>query len=43
MHSRRLLGAFAGLLLLGAGLTIAGDGRGPVYKSSDKAFYLTDA
>ncbi|MBI2817332.1 MAG: OmcA/MtrC family decaheme c-type cytochrome [Acidobacteria bacterium] len=43
MNGRRLFCAFAGLLLLGAGLTIAGDGITPIYKPSDKAYYLTEA
>ncbi|MBI2817333.1 MAG: OmcA/MtrC family decaheme c-type cytochrome [Acidobacteria bacterium] len=43
MKGRKVVIAFLGLLLLGVGLTIAGDGPKPTYQPSDKAYYLTDA
>src|SRR3990167_5533069 len=44
MTGRRLCSyAFLLLVLLGAGLTIAGEGIQPKYQASEKAFYLPDA
>jgi len=44
MTGRRLFSyAFLLLVLLGAGLTISGEGIGPQYQASEKAFYLPDA
>ena len=44
MTGRRLFSyAFLLLVLLGAGLTIAGEGIGPTYNPSEKAFYLPEA
>src|SRR5690242_2264893 len=39
----KLLFALSGLVLLGIGLTIAGDGIQPEYKPTEKAYYLSGA
>ena len=41
MKGRKLFYAFSLLLLVGAGLSIAGDGVQPIYKLNEKAYYLT--
>lgn len=43
MRIRGLCLALAVLFLAGIGLTIAGDGINPIYRPSEKAYYLTDA
>jgi len=40
---RKILSSFLILFTLGIGMTIAGDGIQPTYKSSEKAYYLTAA
>ncbi len=43
MKIRRLFLALTILFLAGIGLTIAGDGIKPVYKTTEKAYYLSEA
>ena len=43
MKGRKLFYALASLVLLGVGITIAGDGIQPTFKPTEKAFYLTAA
>jgi len=41
MKGRKLFYALSSLVLLGVGLTIAGDGIQPTYKPTEKAYYLS--
>jgi OmcA/MtrC family decaheme c-type cytochrome len=41
VKGRKLIYALSGLILLGVGITIAGDGIQPEYKPTEKAYYLS--
>ena len=43
MENRKRLYAFIALILVGVGITVAGDGLKPRYNPTEKAYYLTDA